>query len=83
MQENSPWQGLKAGLDDFEKPDSWNEGGVGSGRKIWHGSVGARNRNVGALGQIKLTTESLTYLRLQPSREHAGLGADDLAAPAH
>lgn len=26
MKENSPWQGLKARLDDFEKPDSWNKG---------------------------------------------------------
>lgn len=25
MKENSPWQGLKARLDDFEKPDSWNK----------------------------------------------------------
>lgn len=26
MQENNPWQGIKARLGDFEKPDSWNKG---------------------------------------------------------
>lgn len=57
---------------------------VGSVLKIWarfwrgeECSVGDRNRNLDVLGHINLVTQSLTYLSLQPSREHKRLMSKD------